>query len=68
MSATPTGAWPRWSVVRLADCQALLPGVDGRAAGQQGHGLGRPAVVAQRGQSRSLPFKLFELAGVDAVR
>ena len=29
-----------------------MPGADGRAAGQQGHGLGRPAVVAQRGQAQ----------------
>ena len=26
---------------------------DGRAAGEQGHGLGRPAVVAQRGQAQA---------------
>ena len=38
---------PRWSVVMplIGDAAA-----DGRAAGQQGHGLGRPAVIAQRGQ------------------
>ena len=40
---------PRWSVVMPADGGA---GADGRAAGEQGHGLGRPAVVAQRGQQR----------------
>ena len=36
---------PRWSV---AGCRRrMAAGVDGRAAGQQGHGLGRPAVIAQ---------------------
>ena len=30
--------------------EGVVARVDGRAAGQQGHGLGRPAVVAQRGQ------------------
>ena len=29
-------------------------GADGGAAGQQGHGLGRPAVVAQRGQTQAV--------------
>src|SRR5262249_31043535 len=30
----------------------VVAGVDGRAAGQEGYGLGGPAVVAQRGQQR----------------
>ena len=45
-----------------ADQAALVGGdaadggarADGRAAGQQGHGLGRPAVVAQRGQAQAV--------------
>ena len=43
-------ASPRWSVVTPAGMQGVVARVDGRAAGQQGHRLGRPAVVAQRGQ------------------
>ena len=30
--------------------EGVVAGVDGRAAGQEGHGLGGAAVVAQRGQ------------------
>ena len=44
-----SSAKPRWSVGEAGDGRALA---DGRAAGQEGHGLGRPAVVAQRGQPR----------------
>ena len=39
---------PRWSVVPATD--GVVARVDGRAAGQQGHRLGRAAVVAQRRQ------------------
>ena len=50
MSTVPSTmrAEPRWSVVAPGDRR--YAGVDGRAAGQQGHGLGRPAVVTQGGQ------------------
>ena len=47
---------PRWSVARGlpvgVDVQGVAAGVDGGAAGEQGHGLGGPAVVGQRGQSQ----------------
>ena len=43
-------AKPRWSVVTPLGIEGVVARVDGRAAGQQGHGLGRPAVVAQRCQ------------------
>ena len=42
---------PRWSVSGVAigiDGQGVASGVDGRAAGQEGHGLGRAAVVLER--------------------
>ena len=42
---------PRWSVVTPGDGDARA---DGGAAGEQGHGLGRPAVVAQRGQAQAV--------------
>ena len=44
---------PRWSVVGIGDPDDLVgPGVDGGAAGDQGDGLGRAAVVRQgRGQA-----------------
>ena len=53
MSTVPftTRALPRWSVAGVAGVGA---GVDGRAARQQRHGLGRPAVVAQRAQAGGL--------------
>ena len=41
---------PRWSVVMARPVTVVAARADGRAAGQQGHGLGRPAVVAQRCQ------------------
>ena len=42
---------PRWSVVIGWWCRVVGDArADGGAAGEQGHGLGRPAVVAQRGQ------------------
>ena len=40
------------ALVGGGDAAGAGAGVDGRAAGQQGHGLGRPAVVAQRGEQR----------------
>ena len=48
MSTPPNRPNPRWSVAGIPD--AVTARVDGRAAGQQGHGLGRPAVVAQGSQ------------------
>ena len=49
MSGGESSGSPRWSVVTPLDGRA---GADGRAAGQEGHGLGRAAVVAQRGQAQ----------------
>src|SRR5262249_54032707 len=40
------------ALVGGGDAGAGGPGAEGRAAGQQGHGLRRPAVVAQGGQQR----------------
>ena len=44
MSGAASRAKPRWSV---AGANGRVAGVDRRAAGEQGHGLGRPAVVGQ---------------------
>ena len=44
------------------DASAGQPGADGRAAGQQGHGLGRPAVVAQRGEQRVAADQVVSIA------
>ena len=38
---------PRWSMVSSRGNQRVVARVDGRAAGEQGHGLGRPAVVRE---------------------
>ena len=50
MSTLPNPA--QAALVGRGDAGAVGAGVDGRAAGQQGHGLGRAAVIAQRGQQR----------------
>ena len=53
MSTVPLTMRGQAALVGFAgDDEALLPVTDGWAAGQQGHGLGRAAIVGQEGQER----------------
>ena len=49
MSGGESRGSPRWSVVTPA---TAVPRADGGAAGEEGHGLGRPAVVGQGAEVR----------------